>query len=40
VFFITAAIVLGFEWVIIGSRHVCFEFGLIILRPKHVRFIC
>jgi len=40
VFFITAAIILGFEWVILGSRHVCFGFGLIILRHKQVRFRC
>jgi len=28
-----AAIIFGFEWVILGSRQVYFGFGLIILRP-------
>jgi len=30
VFFILAGIILGFEWIILGSRQVCFGFGLII----------
>jgi len=40
VFFITAATILGIEWVILGSRQDCFWFGLIIFRPKQVRSRC
>jgi len=38
VFFITAAIIVGFEWVILGTRQFCFGFGFIIFRPLKLHF--